>query len=134
MGKRDRFSSRSEREKRTLPGHARHTANLALFYDTPKLFMRLTANYHDAFLYQLGADKDLDEYYDKEFRLDFTGNYDLTKYMNVFVDVINITKKQGAGCRFRVKTFLLCSYFLSFKPRKKTGTSHRTLIARTAYT
>lgn len=85
------FSSSTEREKITLPGQARHTANLALFYDTPKLFVRLTANYHDAFLYQLGADKDLDEYYDKEFRLDFTSNYDLTKYMNVFVDVINIT-------------------------------------------
>lgn len=80
-----------EQEKISLPGQARHTANLALFYDARKLFVRLTANYHDAFLYQLGADKDLDEYYDEEFRLDLTTNYDLRKYLNVFVDVINLT-------------------------------------------
>lgn len=80
-----------EQEKISFPGQARHTANLALFYDAKKLFVRLTANYHDAFLYQLGADKDLDEYYDKEFRLDFTANYDLTRNLNAFVDIINIT-------------------------------------------
>ncbi len=80
-----------EQEKISLPGQARHTANLALFYDARKLFVRLTANYHDAFLYRLGADKDLDEYYDQEFRLDLTTNYDLNKRLNVFLDVINIT-------------------------------------------
>lgn len=85
------YSTSDEQEKISLPGQARHTANLALFYDTPKFFARLTANYHDDFLYQLGADKDLDEYYDEEFRLDFTANYTLSANWNVFVDVINIT-------------------------------------------
>jgi TonB-dependent receptor len=85
------FSSSEEEETITLPGQARHTANLALFYDAKRFFARLTANYHDAFLYQLGADKDLDEYYDQEFRLDFTANYDLSRHLNAFVDVINLT-------------------------------------------
>lgn len=85
------FSSSEEEETITLPGQARHTANLAVFYDARKFFARLTANYHDAFLYQLGADRDLDEYYDQEFRLDFTANYDLTRHLNTFVDIINIT-------------------------------------------
>jgi TonB-dependent receptor len=85
------FYSTDEQEKITLPGQAKHTANFALFYDTPKFFVRLTANYHDAFLYQLGADADLDEYYDEEFRLDLTANYDLTPYLNVFTDFINLT-------------------------------------------
>jgi TonB-dependent receptor len=85
------FYSTDEQEKITLPGQARHTANVALFYDTPKFFVRITANYHDAFLSQLGADPDLDEYYDKEFRLDFNANYDITPNLNVFTDVINIT-------------------------------------------
>lgn len=85
------FNPSGEKETITLPGQARHTANVALFYDAKKLFVRLTANYHDAFLYQLGADKDLDEYYDEEFRLDFTANYDLTRNLNAFVDIINIT-------------------------------------------
>jgi outer membrane receptor protein involved in Fe transport len=85
------FSSETERERVTLPGQARHTANLALFYDTNRLFARITANYHDAFLYQLGADADLDEYYDKEFRLDFNANLDVAKQINVFVDLMNLT-------------------------------------------
>jgi TonB-dependent receptor len=85
------FSSETERERVTLPGQARHTANLALFYDTNRFFARITANYHDAFLSQLGADADLDEYYDKEFRLDFNANVDVAKHFNVFVDIINLT-------------------------------------------
>jgi TonB-dependent receptor len=87
----DFFAPDQAQETISLPGQARHTANFALFYDAKKLFVRLTANYHDAFLYQLGADRDLDEYYDEEFRLDLTANYDLTKNLNVFTDVINIT-------------------------------------------
>jgi hypothetical protein len=84
------FTSTAEQEEISLPGQARHTANLALFYDAPRWFVRLTANYHDAFLYQLGADKDLDEYYDEEFRLDFNTNYDLSSHCNVFFDIINL--------------------------------------------
>lgn len=87
----DFFAPDQAQETISLPGQARHTANFAMFYDAKKLFVRLTANYHDAFLYQLGADRDLDEYYDEEFRLDLTANYDLTKNLNVFTDVINIT-------------------------------------------
>lgn len=80
----------SEEEKISLPGQARHTANFSLFFDSPRLLVRLTANYHDAFLYQLGADSDLDEYYDEEWRLDLNANFDLTKTVNFYVDVNNI--------------------------------------------
>jgi TonB-dependent receptor len=85
------YFNSGEVEHIRLPGQARHTANVALFYDTNRFFARLTANFHDAFLHQLGADADLDVYYDKEFRLDFTANYDLTPHLKVFADVINIT-------------------------------------------
>ncbi|MBK8044071.1 MAG: TonB-dependent receptor [Haliscomenobacter sp.] len=85
------FSPTEEKEQISLPGQAKNTANLALFFDSKRFFARLTANYHDAFLYRLGADADLDEYYDQEFRLDFTANYDVTKNLNVFADVINLT-------------------------------------------
>lgn len=79
------------KEHLPLPGQATHTANLALFYDASRFFVRITANYHDAFLYQLGADKDLDVHYDQEFRLDLTANYEVSKHLKVFVDLINIT-------------------------------------------
>ncbi|MBX2874491.1 MAG: TonB-dependent receptor [Saprospiraceae bacterium] len=85
------FISPDNQETITLPGQAEHTTNLALFYDSKKLFARLTANYQDAFLFQLGADPDLDEYYDESLRLDFTANYQIAKGVNFFTDWINIT-------------------------------------------
>jgi TonB-dependent receptor len=85
------FDENGEKEKIMLPGQAKHTANLALFYETKKFYAKITANYHDAFLHELGADSDLDEYYDKAWHFDFTTNYSITKNLNVFVDVINLT-------------------------------------------
>jgi len=85
------FSSDSEQEKITLPGQAKHTTNLALYYESDKFYAKISANYHDAFLYKLGADKDLDEYYDKAWHLDFTANYRITKHVRLFTDIINLT-------------------------------------------
>ena len=84
------FFANEGEEKITLPGQAQHTANVALFYDAKKLFTRLSVNYQDAFLYRLGADADLDEYYDKALRLDLTANYQITPNINIFTDWINI--------------------------------------------
>lgn len=95
------FSSTEEQEKITLPGQARHTANAALFYDSRKFFARLTLNYQDDFLYQLGADADLDEYYDETLRLDFTANVFVTENIKVFLDLINLT---DAPLRFYLGT------------------------------
>ena len=85
------FISPDKQEKITLPGQAEHTANVAIFYDSKKFFARLTANYQDAFLFQLGADPDLDEYYNESLRLDFTANYQITPKVNFFLDAINLT-------------------------------------------
>lgn len=111
------FTSSDEQEVIPLPGQAKHTANVALFYDSPRFFARLTANYHDAFLYQLGADGDLDEYYDEEFRLDFTANYDLTTHLNIFTDFINITNtplRYYLGTPDRVKQQEFYSWWCRF--------------------
>ena len=85
------FSSGEEEEKITLPGQAKHTANLAAFYETENFYIKLTANYHDAFLFSLGVDPDLDEYYDEAWHLDLTANYQLTDYLNIFTDFVNLT-------------------------------------------
>ncbi len=85
------FFSDSTKQEITLPGQAEHNANLALFYDSPKFFARLTANYQDAFLVEIGPDPDLDEYYDESLRLDYTMNYQMNPSLNVFYDWINIT-------------------------------------------
>jgi TonB-dependent receptor len=74
-----------------LPGQAQHTANLAIFYDYKKIFIRVTGNYQDDFLNELGADKDLDIYYDENFRLDLTANYQVNKKIQCFVNAMNLT-------------------------------------------
>jgi len=78
-----------------------HTANVAIFYDSPRFFARLTANFQDDFLFELGADADLDEYYDKNLRLDFTANFLLTDHLQLFADVFNLT---NAPLRFYLGT------------------------------
>ncbi len=85
------FASTDEEEKISLPGQAQHTANLALFYDSKRFFVRVTANFQDDFLYQLGADPDLDEYYASAFRIDLTTNYKLNKHFTFFADALNLT-------------------------------------------
>ncbi len=85
------FSSDSTQERISLPGQAKNTANLAIFYETEKFYAKLAANYHDAFLYELGADKDLDQYYDQAWHLDFTANYSISPHIKVFTDFLNIT-------------------------------------------
>ncbi|MDQ1265106.1 MAG: hypothetical protein QG635_256, partial [Bacteroidota bacterium] len=85
------FSTTSEQEQIQLPGQAKHTFNAAVFFDNGIIYARLSANYHDDFLYSLGADKDLDEYYQESLHLDFTASYSLTQNIKLNVDMINLT-------------------------------------------
>ncbi|KGE87897.1 MAG: TonB-dependent receptor [Phaeodactylibacter xiamenensis] len=87
------FFAEEDREEIELPGQAAHTANVALFYDSPKFFARLTANYQDDFLVEIGPDPDLDEYYDEALRLDLTMNYQMNDKLTFFADWINITNE-----------------------------------------
>jgi TonB-dependent receptor len=85
------FTDNKETEVIPLPGQARHTVNLALFYESRKLYIKLSGNYHTPFLYELGNDSGLDVYYDQSLHLDFTTNYQVSDHFNVFLDVINLT-------------------------------------------
>ena len=87
------FFDESDTEETQLPGQAEHNANVALFYDAQRFFARLTANYQDAFLVEIGPDPDLDEYYDAALRLDLTANYKLSDQFTVFGDFINLTNE-----------------------------------------
>lgn len=85
------FSDNTETETIQLPGQAKHSGNFALIYDAKKLFIRLTLNYQDDFLNELGGDKDLDEYYDRSLRLDLTTNYQFNRKLRFFGNVRNLT-------------------------------------------
>ena len=99
------FTNSAEKEKITLPGQAKHALNAAIFFDNKTFYAKLSLNYHNEFLHKLGADADLDEYYDRELHLDFNANYNVTKYLNIFVDVVNLTnapQKYYLGTRDRI--------------------------------
>lgn len=80
-------------ENITLPGQAKHAANVAVFFETKKLYAKLSANYHDNFLYELGADRDLDVYYREALHLDFTSYYQINDHLNIFIDLVNLTNQ-----------------------------------------
>lgn len=85
------FFEKDGREQISLPGQAEHNANLSLFFDKDPWFLRLSANYQDEYLLELGPDPDLDVYYDRAFRLDFTGSVKLSKNLNIFTNWVNLT-------------------------------------------
>jgi TonB-dependent receptor len=85
------FTSNKEIEIIPLPGQAAHTANSALFYDSDKMYIKLSVNYHSPFLAELGNDSGLDVYYDKSLHMDFTANYHFTPSVNCFIDLVNLT-------------------------------------------
>jgi outer membrane receptor protein involved in Fe transport len=74
-----------------LPGQAPNTLNLSLFYDSPKFYFKVSANYNDVFLSTLGADADLDEYYGAQWRIDLNGYYQFNDVIQVFGDLRNAT-------------------------------------------
>lgn len=87
------FFEAEEQERIQLPGQSPHTTNVALFYDNSRLYLKLSANYSDAYLVKLGADPDLDEYYAPQFRLDFNGYYQVNRLLRIFGDMRNITNE-----------------------------------------
>ena len=89
----EQFFDSTETETITLPGQAAHSMNLALFYDSPKWYFKVSAAYNDAFLHTLGADPDLDEYYGEMIRMDLNGYYQVNEVLQVFGDMRNITNQ-----------------------------------------
>lgn len=87
----DFFTSSDETEIIPLPGQAKHTVNLSLFYEAARLYTKLSGNFHTSFLDELGNDSGLDVYYGYTFHLDFTANYQISDHLNVFMDLINLT-------------------------------------------
>ena len=83
--------TQEEEETIPLPGQAPNTLNMSLFYDSPKWYFRVSANYNDTYLHTLGADPDLDEYYASQWRVDLNGYYQVNKTLQIFADVRNVT-------------------------------------------
>lgn len=82
-----------ERKDLNLPNTAAHTFNLALGYDSKKISSRFALNFADDYLDDIGRNAFEDIYYDNQLFLDFNFNYALSKQLNFYVAVNNISNQ-----------------------------------------
>ncbi|MBF1802958.1 TonB-dependent receptor [Alloalcanivorax profundimaris] len=75
-----------------LPSQSDVTGNLVFGYETPRLSLRLAANYTGEFLQEVSdpLDDRYDIYTDDHVQLDFTGHYFLTEQLQLTFEAINI--------------------------------------------
>ncbi len=74
-----------------LPGTAPNMFNASLAYNDKKLNVRLSANYSDAYVDEIGGNAFTDRFYDEQFFLDFNVNYAINNNLRVYFDLMNIT-------------------------------------------
>lgn len=80
-----------EREDLDLPGTAPNMFNGSLAYGDNKLNLRLSANFSDAYIDEIGGSAFEDRYYDEQFFLDFNASYAINDNLRIYCDINNIT-------------------------------------------
>lgn len=93
-----------------LPGTAPNMFNGSLAYATKKMSFRLSANYSDSYIDEIGGSAFEDRYYDEQFFLDFNANVSINKNLSLYLGVNNITDQplryfQGVKARTMQKEF-----------------------------
>lgn len=74
-----------------LPGTAPNMFNGSLAYTDKKFNIRLSANYSDAYVDEIGGSAFTDRFYDEQFFLDFNLNYAVNDNLRIYADLNNIT-------------------------------------------
>ncbi|MEL4308568.1 TonB-dependent receptor [Joostella sp. CR20] len=82
-----------ERDDIDLPNTSPNMFNGSLGYNDKKLSVRLSANYSDAYIDEIGGNPFEDRYYDEQFFLDFSVNYAITNNIRVYANLNNITNQ-----------------------------------------
>lgn len=87
-----------------LPNTAPNMFNGSLGYSGKRLSARLSANFSDAYIDEIGGRAFEDRYYDEQFFLDFNMNFQINKNLRFYADVTNITNQplryyQGVASR-----------------------------------
>ncbi|GAA5225469.1 TonB-dependent receptor [Membranihabitans marinus] len=81
------------REDISLPGASPQMFNASLSYELKKWVARLSLNFSDAYIDELGDSDFYDRYYGKQFFLDFNASYAITDNWRVFVEANNLTNQ-----------------------------------------
>lgn len=74
-----------------LPNTAPHMFNGSLAYTNDKLSVRVSVNYSDSYIDEIGGNALEDRFYDEQFFLDFNANYAINKKLSLYAIVNNIT-------------------------------------------
>ncbi|AOW22102.1 TonB-dependent receptor [Urechidicola croceus] len=82
-----------ERGNLDLPGAAPHMFNGSFSYSDKKFSARISANFSDAYLDELGGNDFEDRYYDQQFFLDFNASYNINDNLTFYADLNNITNQ-----------------------------------------
>jgi TonB-dependent receptor len=82
-----------EREDLGLPNTAPNMFNGSLGYAAKRFSSRLSANFSDAYIDEIGGRAFEDRYYDQQFFLDFNVTYAVGKNFTLYADLNNITNQ-----------------------------------------
>ncbi|WP_313090656.1 TonB-dependent receptor [Chryseobacterium flavum] len=76
----------------TIPNQAKHIFNTILFYETSKLMLRLAGNYKGNYVSEIRAAAGADhyQYFDKNFTVDLSTSYAITRKVRLFIELNNI--------------------------------------------
>ena len=93
-----------ERTDLDLPQTSPNMFNGSLGYAGKKFSLRLSANYSDAYIDEIGGNAFEDRYYDEQFFLDFNANVALNNNLSLYLNLNNITNQplryyQGVSSR-----------------------------------
>ena len=76
-----------------LPGSSPNMFNASLSYSDTRFSARLSGNFSDSYLDELGKDTFEDRYYGEQFFLDFNVSYSINKNLRLYADLNNITNQ-----------------------------------------
>ncbi|WP_084696437.1 TonB-dependent receptor [Maribacter thermophilus] len=82
-----------ERDDLDLPNTAPNMFNGSLGYADRKFSARLSANFSDSYIDEIGGNDFEDRYYDTQLFLDFNASYQISKNISVYADLNNITNQ-----------------------------------------
>ncbi len=83
----------AEREDVDLPNTAPNMFNGSLAYADRKFSARLSANFSDSYIDEIGGSAFEDRYYDQQFFLDFNASFSINKKLSIYADLNNITNQ-----------------------------------------
>lgn len=93
-----------ERDDLDLPNTAPHMFNGSFAYADKRFSARLSANFSDSYIDEVGGNAFEDRYYDQQFFLDLNASFAVTPQLRIYADLNNITNQplryfQGVSSR-----------------------------------